>query len=109
MRKVWALWSKPPNGFIAACRASSPAWPNGVWPRSWASATASPRSSSSLSVRQIVRDLRHLERMGEARPVVVALVIDEDLRLVLEPPERGRMDDAVAVALERAARRVLAL
>ena len=48
-------------------------------------------------------DLRHLERMGEPRAVVVALVIDEDLRLVLQPPERRRMDDAVAVALERAA------
>ena len=40
---------------MAACNASSPAWPNGVWPRSWASATASPRSSSSRKVRQIVR------------------------------------------------------
>ena len=93
-----------------ACSASSPAWPNGVWPRSWASATASPRSSSSRSVRQMrARDLRHLERMGEPRAVVIALVIDEDLRLVLQPAERRRMDDAVAVALERAARRRLRL
>ena len=48
-------------------------------------------------------DLRHLQRMGQPRAVVIALVIDEDLRLVLQPPERRRMDDAVAVALERAA------
>jgi hypothetical protein len=39
--------------------------------------------------------------MGEARPVVVALVVDENLGLVLQPPEGGGMDDAVAVALER--------
>src|SRR5262249_29949775 len=54
-------------------------------------------------------DLRHLDRMGEPRAVVIALVIDEDLGLVLQPPERRRMDDAVAVALEGAARRRLGL
>jgi hypothetical protein len=32
---------------------------------------------------------------------VVAARVDEDLRLALEPPERLRVDDAVAVALER--------
>src|SRR5882672_2435088 len=48
-------------------------------------------------------DLRHFKRMGQPGAVVVALVIDEDLRLVLQPPERRRMDDAIAVALERAA------
>jgi len=41
-------------------------------------------------------DLRHFQRVGEPCAVVVALVIDEDLRLVLQPPERRRMDDAVA-------------
>src|SRR6202012_2507339 len=55
------------------------------------------------------RDLRHLERMRQSRPVVIALVIDEDLRLVLQPPEGSRMDDAVAVALEGTARAVLGL
>jgi len=54
-------------------------------------------------------DLRHLKRMRQPRPVVITLVIDEDLRLVLQPAERRRMDDAVAVALERAARGILAL
>src|ERR1700722_18220794 len=46
------------------------------------------------------RDLRHLDRVGETGAKVVALVIDEHLRLVGETPERGRMDDAVAVALK---------
>src|SRR5262245_23453926 len=54
-------------------------------------------------------DLRHLQRMREPRPEVIALVIDEDLRLVLQAAERRRMDDAVAVALKRAAGGILAL
>ena len=44
-------------------------------------------------------------RMGQPGAEMVALVIDEDLRLVLEPAEGGGMDDAVAVALELAAGR----
>ena len=35
-------------------------------------------------------DLAHLDRVGQAGAVVVALVVDEDLRLVLEAPEGGR-------------------
>ena len=54
-------------------------------------------------------DLRHLERMGQPRPIMVALMVDEDLGLVLEAPEGRRMDDAVPVALERAAARRLGL
>ena len=50
------------------------------------------------------RDLRHFERVGQPRPVMIALVIDEDLRLVLQPPERRGMDDAVTVALKGTAR-----
>jgi hypothetical protein len=50
-------------------------------------------------------DLRHLERVRQPGAEQVALVVDEDLRLVLEPAERGAVDDAVAVALEVAARR----
>ena len=45
-------------------------------------------------------DLRDLDRVGEAGAEMVALVMDEHLRLVGEAAERGRMDDAVAVALE---------
>ena len=42
-------------------------------------------------------DLRDLDRMRQAGPEVVSLERDENLRLVLQPPERARMDDAVAV------------
>jgi hypothetical protein len=51
------------------------------------------------------RDLRHLQRMGQAGAEIVALMLHEDLRLVLEPAKRGGMDDPVAVALERASGR----
>ena len=50
-------------------------------------------------------DLRHLDGVGQARAEMIALVVDEDLRLVLQPPERRGVDDPVAVALEFAARR----
>ncbi len=50
--------------------------------------------------RDGARDLRHLDRMGQPRAEIVALVLDEDLRLVLEAAEGGGMDDAVAVALK---------
>ena len=59
---------------------------------------------------QRARDLRHLQAVRQPRAVMVALVIDEDLRLMDEPPERGRVHDAVAVALidrARGARRLL--
>ena len=51
------------------------------------------------------RDLRHLDRVGEAGAEMVALVIDEHLGLVGEPAESGRMNDPVAVALEFGPRR----
>ena len=50
-----------------------------------------------------------LEGMGEPGPVVVALGGDEDLRLVLEAAERLRVDDPVAVALERGPERAVGL
>ena len=53
--------------------------------------------------RQRARHLRHFERMGEPGAVMVALVEHENLGLVLEAAEGGRMDDAVAVAAEGAA------
>ena len=40
---------------------------------------------------------------------MVALVVDEDLRLVLQPAEGVGMDDAVAVALEGRAERIVRL
>ena len=45
-------------------------------------------------------DLRHLQAVGEAGAIVVALVKHEHLRLVGEAPESGGVHDAVAVALE---------
>ena len=50
-------------------------------------------------------DLAHLDGMGQPRAEMIALVIDEDLRLVLEAAEGRRMDDPVPVALELAAGR----
>lgn len=58
---------------------------------------------------QLARDraaeLRHLQRMRQARAEQVAFVVQEDLRLVDEAPEGRAVDDAVAVALEVVARR----
>jgi hypothetical protein len=53
--------------------------------------------------RQRPRNLGDFERVGEPCPVVIAFVKNEDLRLVLETAEGGRVDDAVAVATERTA------
>ena len=47
-------------------------------------------------------DLRDLEGMGQARPVVIALIEDKDLGLVFESPKRGRVDDAIAIPPKRA-------
>ena len=58
--------------------------------------------------RQRAGDLRHLDRVGQPGAVMIALMRDEHLGLVLQPAEGGRMDDAVAVALERRAGRALA-
>jgi hypothetical protein len=49
--------------------------------------------------------LSHFQAVGEARAVVIALVIDENLGLVVEAAEGGRMEDAVAVAGVRRAGR----
>ena len=46
------------------------------------------------------RDLGDLHRVRQARHEVVALRIEEDLGLVLQPPERLRMDDPIPIALE---------
>ena len=54
-------------------------------------------------------DLRHLERVREARAVVIALGRHEHLRLVLQAAERLAVDDPVAVALERRAQAAVLL
>ena len=51
--------------------------------------------------RDAARDPGRLERVGHPGAEVVAVRVDEDLRLVPEPAERLRVDDPVAVALER--------
>jgi hypothetical protein len=55
------------------------------------------------------RDLAAFDRVGEAVPVVIALVVHEDLGLVLEAPERAGVHDAVAVPREGGAVAVLRL
>ena len=48
-------------------------------------------------------DLRDLQGVGQPGAEMVALEVDEYLRLVFEAPERDRVDDPVAVALVDAA------
>ena len=109
MRSECSLCRNPePSRFRQRSSASSPVWPNGGWPRSWPSAIASVRSSFSRSARATPREMPgHLERVRHPRAEVVALGGDEDLRLALQAPERLRVHDAVAVALERRAQRAL--
>ena len=52
-------------------------------------------------LRDGARDLRDLERVCEAGAIVIAGRREEHLRLVLQPPERLAVNDAVAIALER--------
>jgi len=49
--------------------------------------------------RHRARNLGDFERMGKAGAVVIAFVLHEDLRLVLQAAKRGGMDNAVAIAL----------
>ena len=53
--------------------------------------------------------LADFERVGQPGAEMLALVAEEDLGLVLEAPEGGGMDDAVAVALEFRAGRAVGL
>jgi iron-sulfur cluster assembly accessory protein len=48
-------------------------------------------------------DLRHLQAVCQAGPIVVALVIDEHLGLVGEPAKRRAMNNPVAIPLKRRA------
>ena len=48
-------------------------------------------------------DLTDFQRMSQPGAEQIALVIDEDLGLVFQAPERGAVDDAVAVTLVLAA------
>ena len=103
MRTLCAAWCQPSGGKYGDS-ASSPVWPNGEWPTSWPSAIASASGSLRLSAAgQRARDLGDLHRVRQARDEVVALRVEEDLGLVLQPPERLGVDDPVPVALERGA------
>jgi hypothetical protein len=55
------------------------------------------------------RHLRHLQRMGQTGAEIVALMLHEDLRLVLEPAKRGGVDDPVAIPLKGRAKEALLL
>ena len=59
--------------------------------------------------RERAGDLGDFQGVGQAGAVVVALVEHEHLGLVLEAAERGRVDDPVGIAAERAAGRALGL
>ena len=89
---------------------ASPMWPNGGWPRSCPSPIASVRSSLSPSARATVRAICVTSSVCVMpRAVVIALGRDEDLRLVLQAPERLAVHDPVAVALQRRAQRAVGL
>ena len=102
--------SRRPCSRSASSSTSSPMWPNGRV----AEVVAEPDRLGQVLVqpqrpRHRARDEAGLERVGEPGPVVVALGRDEHLRLVLEAPERLRVDDPVAVALERRPHRAVGL
>jgi hypothetical protein len=91
------LWSKPPKPARQRSSARSPAWPNGERGGLGQILVEAERAGERTG------DLRDLEGVGQPSAVVIALVRDEHLRLVGEAAERGRVDDAVAVAAEVAA------
>ena len=59
--------------------------------------------------RDAAGDPGRLERVGHARAEMVAGRVDEDLGLPFQPPERLRVQDPVAIALERRAHAALVL
>ena len=54
-------------------------------------------------------DLRDFKSVRQAGPVMIAFVKQKNLRLVSQPAKGRRMQDAVAIALKRAARWTLGL
>ncbi len=101
-RSVCALWSKPPQALEAAVERPLAGMPE----RRMAEIVRERQCLGEVLVeaeraRQRTRNLGDFQGVGEARSKVVALVEDEHLRLVRQPAERRRMDDAVAIAAER--------
>ena len=58
------------------------------------------RFVQSQRTRDRPTDLRHFHRMCDSSAIKIALVIDEDLRLVDQASKGIRMDDAITIALE---------
>ena len=80
---------------------SSPEWPNGECPRSWAKAIASARSSfSDKRARDRAADRRHFDGVRQARAEMIARAVQKNLRLVFQPAKGARMNDAGAIALK---------
>ena len=109
-RRLWALWSKPPNALHRLIERALAGMPE----RRVAEIVRERDRLGEILVeaqlaRDRARDLRHLERVRQPRAVVIALVEDEHLRLVGQTAEGGRVQHAVAVALEGAAGRALGL
>ena len=104
IRSECSLWwnLRPKRSCNCASSASSPVWPNGGCPRSWPRPIASTRSSFRPSARATPREI----------PVVSSVCVMRVRKwsppgsmktcvLFLQPAESLRVDDAVAVALER--------
>ena len=99
------MWSKPPKRQAGVERALA-----GMAERRMAEVMGQRQRLGEVLVEaeragERPGDLGHFQRMGQPGAVVVALVEHEDLGLVLQPAERGRMDDPVAIAPERVAGR----
>ena len=50
--------------------------------------------------RQRTADLRHFQCVGQARSIIIAGIVDEDLRFVFEKAKGSRVHDAIAIALK---------
>ena len=86
---------------MASSSARSPAWPNGGWPISCTSASASVRSPFKPERSgDGAGNLRHFDGVGKTAPVVVRIAMRKYLRLPRKPAKGPRMNDAGAVALE---------
>ena len=100
MRSVWRLWLNPPwssmkLGQNVLAEVTERRVPEIVGERQ--------RFDEVLVQAERARDgppdLAHLDRVRQPRAVVIALVIDEHLRLVFEAAKRARVDDPVAIPL----------
>jgi hypothetical protein len=63
----------------------------------------------SKTTRECPRDLRDFQSVRQSCAKVIALERDKDLSLVLQPPERGRVNNPVAITPEGVAARAFVL